>query len=191
VSALGFDPWSRAYRHAQLALTPGNSRFIHTVAMLVFTSLPVASIYAFYVGSSLLGWTWAALSIAGALGECSQGPIGRLFATYIYGVPPWLSSQGISHIYDPPADGTCFFKAVSKSVRVSEGELRNQIAAWIEKEGMAFLTEEQEENEYTNRIRRADVNLWGGELEARAVAEIFNQQVVIYEEGMGATYDSR
>lgn len=183
MSVLGVSPWLRAYRHAELALAPGNSRLVHTVAMLLFTSLPIASLYSFYVGSALLGWTWAALSLAGALAECSQGLIGRYVATYIYGVPPWLSSMGITHIYDPPADGTCFFKAVAMSVGVSERDLRNQIADWIEREGMNFLTEEQKARGYTGRIRRGDADLWGGELEARAVAECKHLQVIIYEEG--------
>ena len=197
-------PWRRAFVHAHSVCeeTPLKKRVAYVSLVLLYTSLPVVALYAF-----AFSITWVATSSLTALflltvGDLNLELIQRLYCSWIEGVPGWLFDRGFRSIYNPPGNGSCFFKAVERGTGVSETEIRSDIADWIEANvapanqikwdqfkaqwGGVGEPEIDDVKTYANSIRMGELKIWGGHLEAQAIAEKQETSVWIHWEGADA-----
>lgn len=194
-------PWRRAFVHADAAClnAPIQDRIAHLALVLLYTSLPIVTLYAF-----AFSITWITVSSLTALflltvGDFNRGPIERLYYSVIEGVPGWLVDRGFRKIYNPPADGSCFFQAVAHGIDIPENEVRAAIADWIEvnvapERGIHWEQfkaqwsgmgepELRDVQTYVKRIRDGDLEIWGDHLEAQAIAEAQSISVRVHWEG--------
>lgn len=183
MSLIDWAPWMRAWAHAERALQ--EDRGLHTIAMLFFTSLPVLAAYAYAFSAAwLLGSSLTALFLM-TLGDCNP----HLIATYIFAVPPWLASKGFRRSIATKDDGSCFFDAVRLALGKTEQEVRNAIADWIDTHKDAdnvnptYQSQSQGDANYTQKIRSADLHVWGNTLEAMAVAQVYGVEVHVHSAG--------
>ena len=188
-------PWKRAYDHAKAAFR--EDRGIHTIAMLLFTSLPVVAAYAYALSATwLLASSLTALFFI-TLGDCNP----ELIATYFFDVPKEVAKEGFRRSVVTKADGSCFFDAVRLVRNADEKDVRRDIARWIEENRTSTLDvsvgEETEamdlaaiyagqaqgrESTYCELLRQGNLNVWGDVLEIIAVHKCYDVTVRVYEQ---------
>jgi len=176
-------PWARAYSHAEAALR--EDRGLNTIAMLIFTSLPVIAAYAYAFNASLLLASSLTALFLVTLGDLNPD----LVATYLFDVPPWLYERGFRRNVATKDDGSCFFDAVHMALGETEQEVRSQIAGWIDAHKddadvqETFNSQSMGWENYANEIRAGNLNLWADTLEALAVAQQYGVTVHLHAEG--------
>lgn len=187
MNLVAWVPWVRAWDHAEAA--SHQDRALNTIALVIFTSLPVLCIYA-----GLFGATWLAACSLTALFFITLADLNpHLVATYIFDVPPWLCSQGFRRSIVTKDNGSCFFDSVRLALGKTEKEVRAAIAKWIDDhkddEAIQVTYHDQSKGDatYTQRLRDGDLTLWGDALEARALSEVYQRRVAIYSQGAKPT----
>lgn len=190
MNLVAWIPWQRAWVHAEAAVA--GDRGLNTIAMLIFTSLPVIGAYAYAFGATwLLGSSLTALFLV-TVGDLNPD----LVATYLFDVPPCLCDKGFRRSIVTKDDGSCFFDAVRIAVGQSEVEVRAEIASWIDAHKKdadvqpTYQSQVGSRTDYTQRLKEGDLKLWGNTLEALAVSKIYKRRVSLHaKEGTPITFE--